>query len=60
MWVKIVGNYHLVKYNMLTGYLAEISFLIITKNLKSKAIQNVKNRIEIFTHISECFYTFSD
>ena len=30
-WVKIVGNYHLVKYNMLIGYLVENSLLIITE-----------------------------
>ena len=29
-WVKIVGNYHLFKYNMLIGYLVENSLFIIT------------------------------
>ena len=31
MWVKIVGDYHLVKYNMLIGHLVENSLLIITE-----------------------------
>ena len=30
-WVKIVGNNHLVKYNMLIGYLVENNSLIITE-----------------------------
>ena len=30
-WVKIVGNYHLVKYNILICYLVENSLLIITE-----------------------------
>ena len=30
-WVKIVGNYHLVKYNMLIGYLIENNLQIITE-----------------------------
>ena len=34
------------------------SFLKLTKKLKSKGGQNVKNRMTILTHVSECFYTF--
>ena len=30
-WFRIVGNYHLVKYNILIGYLVENSLLIITE-----------------------------
>ena len=30
-WIKIVGNYQLVKYNILIGYLVKNSLLIITK-----------------------------
>ena len=30
-WFKIIGNYYLVKYNILIGYLVENSLLIITE-----------------------------
>ena len=41
-WVKIVDNYHLVKNNMLIGYLVEISLLIIAE--KSSLIYSKTDR----------------
>ena len=32
-WFKIVGNYQLVKYNILIGYLFKNGILIITEKL---------------------------